>query len=247
MCGYCGCHHSEIEHHHGSHHHHDEKIIQIEQDIFAENQLYATHNREYFSQHNITTFNFVSSPGSGKTTLLVKTIEALKAQVPIFVLEGDQQTDRDAKKIAATNVPVIQINTGKACHLDAHHVGHAVMDLSPVKNSLLFIENVGNLVCPALFDLGELNKIVILSVTEGDDKPLKYPYMFAAAKLLIINKMDLLPYVDFDLEQCITYAKQINPSIHILTISATKKEGIEPWIQWLLQQQLTKQTESLSL
>jgi hydrogenase nickel incorporation protein HypB len=238
MCGHCGCDKSEMESHE-HHHQHDEKIIQIEQDIFAENQMYAKQNREYFTHHNITAFNFVSSPGSGKTTLLIKTIQALKSSVPIYVLEGDQQTDRDAQKIAATKVPVIQINTGQVCHLDAHHVGHAVMDLALVDNSFLFIENVGNLVCPALFDLGELSKIVILSVTEGDDKPLKYPYMFAEAALLIINKMDLLPYVDFDVEQCIAYAKQINPAIQVLEVSATQEKGIESWLQWLLQHQMT--------
>ncbi|MFN7097402.1 MAG: hydrogenase nickel incorporation protein HypB, partial [Gammaproteobacteria bacterium] len=237
MCGYCGCHHAEMLPE--DHHHHDEKVIQIEQDILAENQRYAAENRHYFNHHHISAFNLVSSPGSGKTTLLVKTIQLLKNQVPIYVLEGDQQTDRDAIRIANTGVPVIQINTGKACHLDAHRVGHAVTDLAPQDNSFLFIENVGNLVCPALFDLGELTKVVILSVTEGDDKPLKYPYMFAAAKLMIINKLDLLPYVDFDIEQCIKYAKQINPAIKVLQLSVTQGKGVESWIEWLLIHQVS--------
>lgn len=228
MCEICGC---GTDHH--AHHHHDSDLITIEQDILAENNKFAEQNRKYFLEKNITTLNLMSSPGSGKTTLLVKTIAALKATHDIAIIEGDQQTDVDAKRIAAEQVPVLQINTGRGCHLDAHQINHALSDLSPNNNSFLLIENVGNLVCPALFDLGEKDKIVILSVTEGSDKPLKYPFMFAEATLMMINKMDLLPYVDFDVKQCIAYAKKINPNIQVLQVSATKDNGMEEWLAWL--------------
>lgn len=228
MCGYCGC--EQIEHHD----HHDHRVIQIEQDILAENQRFADHNRELLKKNNITTFNLVSSPGSGKTTLLIETIHALKNKLAISVIEGDQQTDRDKERIAETGIPVLQINTGKACHLDAHRISHALSDMAIEKDTLLFIENVGNLVCPALFDLGETCKIVILSVTEGDDKPLKYPHMFDQSKLMIINKIDLLPYVSFDVDQCIEYAKRINPTIKILQTSAVTQKGISTWCDWLV-------------
>lgn len=229
MCGYCGC--GETD---NGEHHHDHRLVQIEQDIMAENQRYADQNREYLNQRRVTTFNLVSSPGSGKTSLLVETIRALRQKRLISVIEGDQHTDRDMKRIAETGVPVLQVNTGKACHLDAHRIGHALSELAPKKESLLFIENVGNLVCPALFDLGELCKVVILSVTEGEDKPLKYPHMFDQSKLMIINKMDLLPYVDFDVDQCIEYARQINPAIEVLQMSATTSEGLSEWYDWIM-------------
>ena len=235
MCGHCGCgttEHHHHEHNHDHHHEHD-KFIQIEQDIMAENQYYADHNREFLTSQNITCYNLVSSPGSGKTTLLVETINALKSDFNIAVIEGDQQTDRDKQRIAATGANVIQLNTGKSCHLDAHNVGHAIDDIKPENNSLLFIENVGNLVCPALFDLGEKCKVVILSVTEGDDKPIKYPHMFAESSLMIINKIDLLPYVNFDVNQCIQCAKQVNPNIEVIQLSATTKQGFETWLKWL--------------
>ena len=236
MCGYCGCGHDhEHTHEHEHDHAHDSRIIQIEQDILGENQRFADQNRAYFAKNHIVALNLMSSPGSGKTTLLIETIRALKQRCAISVIEGDQQTDLDAKRIAATGVPVLQINTGKACHLDAHRIGHALGDLALSNNSVLFIENVGNLVCPALFDLGEKAKIVILSVTEGDDKPLKYPHMFAEASLMIINKIDLLPYVSFNVEQCIEYAKRVNPHIAVLQTSATTHQGIAPWCDWLLE------------
>lgn len=241
MCGYCGCSETQHDMHKHKHKHkhthdHDDRIIQIEKDILTENQHFADHNRDYFSKKNMYAFNLVSSPGSGKTTLLVETIRALNNRTikqPIYVIEGDQQTDLDAKRIAQTGVSVLQINTGKACHLDAHRIGHALEDLSPKNNSFLFIENVGNLVCPALFDLGEMQKIVILSVTEGDDKPLKYPYMFDQSQLMIINKIDLLPYVSFDVERCIDYARRINPAIEILQTAATTGMGMSTWCDWL--------------
>jgi hydrogenase nickel incorporation protein HypB len=207
--------------------------VKIEQDILGKNNQYAQVNRDYFRQHHIFTLNLVSSPGSGKTSLLTKTIELLKAELAISVIEGDQQTSNDAERIRATGVKAVQINTGKGCHLDAHGIGHALESLAPEDNSLLFIENVGNLVCPSAFDLGEAHKVVILSVTEGEDKPLKYPDMFAAADMMLLNKIDLLPYIDFDVAQCIDYARRVNPRIKVLQVSARTGEGLDFWLQWL--------------
>ena len=257
MCGICGCsepqqnadhHHHEHTHahhdHHADHSHvhehaHDdttpERLIKVEQDILSKNNRYAEQNRAYFHQHGIFALNLVSSPGAGKTTLLVETIKALKGVLPVAVIEGDQQTSHDADRIKAAGAPALQINTGRACHLDAHAVGHAVWDLQLADNSLLAIENVGNLVCPASFDLGEAHKVVVLSVTEGDDKPLKYPDMFHAADLMIINKLDLLPYVDFDVQRCINYARQVNPDIQVMQLSATKGDNFSAWTTWLSQ------------
>jgi hydrogenase nickel incorporation protein HypB len=208
-------------------------MVKIEQDILGKNNQYAQVNRDYFRQHKIFTLNLVSSPGSGKTSLLTKTIELLKAELAISVIEGDQQTSNDAERIRATGVKAVQINTGKGCHLDAHGIGHALESLAPEDNSLLFVENVGNLVCPSAFDLGEAHKVVILSVTEGEDKPLKYPDMFAAADIMLLNKIDLLPHVDFDVEQCIDYARRVNPRIKILLVSAKTGEGLDLWLYWL--------------
>lgn len=233
-------HHHDHEgccHDHAHHHEHDHgaetRMVQIERDILAKNDGYAAHNRAFFNTHGILALNLVSSPGSGKTTLLTHTIAALKDNLHVAVIEGDQQTSNDAERIRASGAPAIQINTGKGCHLDAHMVGHAVEHLTPDDGAVLFIENVGNLVCPAAFDLGEAHKVVILSVTEGDDKPLKYPDMFAAASLMLINKSDLLPYVDFDVEKSISYAQRVNPGIKALTVSAKTGEGMEAWHQWL--------------
>lgn len=243
MCGLCGCGTMDQKQAHqfvfknDHHHQHDDneagRLLQIEQDLLSKNNAYGMQNRAYFKQHNIFVLNLVSSPGAGKTTLLVETIKALKDRFPIAVIEGDQQTERDADRIRATGTPALQINTGRACHLDAHGIGHAVMDLMVKDNSLLAIENVGNLVCPSSFDLGEAHKVVVLSVTEGDDKPIKYPDMFYAADLMLINKMDLLPYVDFDVERCVAYAIQVNPAIEILCLSATKGENLLAWTDWL--------------
>ncbi|WGS88361.1 hydrogenase nickel incorporation protein HypB [Methylomonas sp. UP202] len=216
------------------------RMVQIEQDILAGNNRYAAENRNYLAERGILALNLVSSPGSGKTTLLTETIERLKSQFAIAVIEGDQQTARDAERIRATGVKALQINTGKGCHLDAHRVGHAFEHLQLERHSLLFIENVGNLVCPAAFDLGEAHKVVILSVTEGEDKPIKYPDMFYAADLMLLNKIDLLPYLDFDSEQCIRYAKQVNPKIKVLAVSAKTGEGMDGWLKWL-QAELTLQ------
>ncbi|MES9975263.1 MAG: hydrogenase nickel incorporation protein HypB, partial [Candidatus Thiodiazotropha sp.] len=209
------------------------RMVQIEQDILSKNNQYAAANRNYFQQHGILSLNLVSSPGSGKTTLLARTIGDLQAEYAISVIEGDQQTANDAERIRATGAKAIQINTGKGCHLDGHMVGHALESLKPDRGSLLFIENVGNLVCPAAFDLGEAHKVAILSVTEGEDKPIKYPDMFHAADLMLLNKIDLLPYLDFDVQRCIEYAKRINPKIKVLQLSATTGEGMQNWYQWI--------------
>ncbi|OGT88376.1 MAG: hydrogenase accessory protein HypB [Gammaproteobacteria bacterium RIFOXYA12_FULL_61_12] len=244
MCTVCGCGKGETriegqDHGHGHDHHHqgDEapgsRLVRIEQDILAENNRYAAANRRYFSERGIHCLNLVSSPGSGKTALLLRTLNDLKGEFALGVIEGDQQTSNDADRIRATGVPAIQINTGKGCHLDGHGVGHALESLNPARGSLLFIENVGNLVCPAAFDLGEAHKVVILSVTEGEDKPIKYPDMFHAADLMLLNKIDLLPNLDFDLGQCIDYARRVNPRIKPIQISARTGEGMADWYQWL--------------
>ncbi|MEW7984856.1 MAG: hydrogenase nickel incorporation protein HypB [Candidatus Thiodiazotropha sp.] len=209
------------------------RMVQIEQDILSKNNQYAAANRNYFQQHGILSLNLVSSPGSGKTTLLARAIGDLQAEYAISVIEGDQQTANDAERIRAAGAKAIQINTGKGCHLDGHMVGHALETLKPDRGSLLFIENVGNLVCPAAFDLGEAHKVAILSVTEGEDKPIKYPDMFHAADLMLLNKIDLLPYLDFDVQRCIEYAKRINPRIKVLQLSATTGEGMQNWYQWI--------------
>lgn len=236
MCGVCGC-SSEPEGRLRPEHAKSERgpndLLRIEKDILAKNDRYARDNRVRLRRAGVLTLNLVSSPGSGKTTLLVKTIEALASRLPIAVIEGDQETSIDAERIRTTGVPSIQINTGRGCHLDAHMVGHALQSFPLARVSLLFVENVGNLVCPASFDLGEDHKVAILSVTEGDDKPLKYPDMFAAASTMILSKIDLLPHVDFDLNRCIEHARSINPEITVLQVSARSGEGMNLWIEWL--------------
>ncbi len=208
-------------------------MVRIEQDILGKNNEYANHNREHFRRHGILALNLVSSPGSGKTSLLTATIDRLQGRHPVSVIEGDQQTSNDAERIRATGAPAVQVNTGKGCHLDAHMIGHAVEHLKLAGRGLLLIENVGNLVCPSAFDLGEAHKVVILSVTEGEDKPLKYPDMFNASDLMILNKIDLLPYVDFDVERCIEYARRVNPGLEVLQVSARTGEGMDAWLAWL--------------
>nr|WP_279078265.1 hydrogenase nickel incorporation protein HypB [Hafnia alvei] len=209
------------------------RMLQIEQDVLGKNNHLAEHNREHFTQQHIAALNLVSSPGSGKTTLLTETLKRIADQYSCAVIEGDQQTTNDAERIRATGVPAIQVNTGKGCHLDAQMVHDAMHRLNLPDRSLLFIENVGNLVCPASFDLGERHKVAVLSVTEGEDKPLKYPHMFAASSLMIINKIDLLPYLHFDVEACITNAKRVNPQITVIQLSATSGEGMDAWLAWL--------------
>jgi hydrogenase nickel incorporation protein HypB len=210
-----------------------ERTISIERDILSKNDAFAATNRTRLLNAGVFTLNLVSSPGSGKTSLLVRTITDLKDKWPIAVIEGDQQTSRDADRIRATGAPAVQINTGKGCHLDAHMVGHALDRLSLRSGSLLFVENVGNLVCPAAFDLGEAHKVVVLSVTEGEDKPLKYPDMFAAADLMLLNKADLLPHLDFDVGACLAAALRANPRIQFLTVSARTGEGLAAFYSWI--------------
>ena len=243
MCTTCGCetdtHH---DHHHGHghkhhHHHHGEgkeaRKIAVEIDILARNNRYAAENRALFADKGIFVLNLVSSPGSGKTTTLEKTLKDLAGRYHCAVIEGDQQTDNDAVRIAATGVPVKQINTGAGCHLDAHMVAHAAEGFDLDALDLLLVENVGNLVCPASFDLGEHHKVVVLSVTEGEDKPLKYPNMFHAADVMLLNKVDLLPYVDFDVEKCKEMARRVSPNITIFEISSRTGEGMDAWYGWL--------------
>ena len=224
------------------------RTVKLEADILGENRRIARQNRHHFEADGVTALNLLSSPGSGKTTLLCATIEALKQRAPgmdVAVIEGDQQTSFDADRIRATGAPAVQVNTGKGCHLDApmvaeafgqlhshdhHHHGHGES-----AGSLLFIENVGNLVCPALWDLGEAAKVVVLSVTEGEDKPLKYPDMFAAAELMVLNKVDLLPHLRFDVQRCIDMARRVNPTLQVLQLSATTGQGMDAWLDWLLE------------
>lgn len=210
------------------------RMVSIERGILARNDAYAAANRKRLAERGIFAVNLVSSPGSGKTTLLVKTIEALQGRAQVAVIEGDQQTSMDADRIRATGAPAIQVNTGKGCHLDAHMVGHAIERLNLSDDSLLMIENVGNLVCPAGFDLGEAHKVVILSVTEGEDKPLKYPDMFHAASLMLLNKVDLLPHLAFDVARCVEYARRVNPRLEVLELSASSGQGMQAWLDWLL-------------
>lgn len=241
-------HSHDHSHNHGGSQHHDygqgaagvsvpgmsqARLIQVEQDILAKNNAYANGNRKYLRARGILALNLLSSPGSGKTTLLVETIKRLKDRQAMAVIEGDQQTSADAARIRETGVTAIQINTGKGCHLDGHMVGHALEDLAPEKNSMLFVENVGNLVCPAAFDLGEAYKVVILSVTEGEDKPLKYPDMFAAADLVLLNKTDLLPHLDFDVVRAVENMRKVKPSVRVLEVSARSGAGLDRWIAWL--------------
>jgi hydrogenase nickel incorporation protein HypB len=224
------------------------RMVQIEQDILTKNNTYAAANRNWFDERGILALNLVSSPGSGKTALLVKTIEALKGKVAISVVEGDQQTSNDAERIRATGVAALQINTGKGCHLDGHMVGHALERLRPADESLFLIENVGNLVCPAAFDLGEHHKVAILSVTEGEDKPLKYPDMFRAADVMLLNKCDLLPYLEFNVEQAEANARRVNPDLIIFRVSATGGEGLAAWVSWIekgLEAQRGRRSESV--
>lgn len=208
-------------------------MVQIETDILAKNNNYANANRQVFLDRGMLALNLVSSPGSGKTTLLTHTITLLKDELGMSVIEGDQQTANDAMRIRETGVPAIQVNTGKGCHLDGHMVGHALEHLNIEDDSILFIENVGNLVCPAGFDLGEAHKVVILSVTEGEDKPIKYPDMFAAADVMLLTKTDLLPHLDFDVDKCLDYARRVNPRIKTLLVSAKSGEGMGDWLNWI--------------
>ncbi len=244
MCTTCGCsdtarltvtrmHEPGAAHDHGQHHHHarDAKTLRLEQDILGKNDAIAARNRADFAAGRLLALNLLSAPGSGKTSLLERTLREI--ELPTAVIEGDQHSLNDARRIRATGAPVVQLNTGAGCHLEADMLAHGVAELQPRPGSLLFIENVGNLVCPALFDLGEAAKVVMLSVTEGEDKPLKYPHMFRAAELLLINKIDLLPYLDFDIDSCIAAARQVNPQLTVLQVSARSGDGLDQWYAWL--------------
>jgi hydrogenase nickel incorporation protein HypB len=228
--------HDHAHSHDHDHPHGEKKIISLNTDILSENNLLAQRNRGYFEGRNVLAVNMVSSPGSGKTTILEKTIVALLPTRKIFVIEGDQQTTRDADRIEKSGAPAIQINTGSGCHLDAKMIQQALQKMEVGTHSILFIENVGNLVCPAMFDLGEQKRVVVISVTEGDDKPLKYPYMFQSSDLCIINKTDLLPYVDFNLETAMNYARQLKPGLQFILMSAKTGEGMTQWHDWLINQ-----------
>ncbi|MEJ2200015.1 MAG: hydrogenase nickel incorporation protein HypB [Desulfuromonadaceae bacterium] len=235
MCIDCGC--SQHTHDHTHENEHDQgKVLRIEEDLLAKNNRLAGYNRARFSEKQLLVLNLVSSPGSGKTSILERTLSDLSGQLRFAVLEGDQQTSNDADRIAATGVAVKQINTGAGCHLDAHMVGHGVDSFDLDNIDILMIENVGNLVCPAAFDLGEDHKVAVLSVTEGEDKPVKYPQMFQAADLMLINKNDLLPHLNFDLEKCKAFARQVNPGIRILELSCLSGVGMVQWYDWLQEQ-----------
>jgi hydrogenase nickel incorporation protein HypB len=210
--------------------------LTLEQDILQQNDLMAERNKGYFEAKHIFALNLVSSPGSGKTSLLERTLKDLKNELDFYVIEGDQQTLNDANRIAAVEIPVIQINTGKGCHLESDMVFDAVKKLNMKDHSILMIENVGNLVCPSMFNLGESKRVVIISTTEGDDKPIKYPDMFHTSDICIINKIDLLPYLNCDLSQLKSYALQVNPHLKFFEVSATTGEGMEDWYTWLKEQ-----------
>ena len=209
------------------------RLVQIEQDILSKNDALAAQNRRRLMEARVLALNLVSSPGSGKTTLLVRTLEALKDRLGVAVVEGDQETSTDANRIRATGAPALQVNTGKGCHLDAAMVGAALDHMTVPEAGVLFIENVGNLVCPAGFDLGEAHKVVVVSVTEGEDKPLKYPGLFAVADLMVINKCDLLPHLSFDVDALIANARKVRPDIGVIKLSATTGQGFETWLAWI--------------
>ena len=211
----------------------DARTVTLERAVLAKNDELAERNRRRLAERGIVAFNLVSSPGSGKTTLLERTIRDLGGEIPLTVIEGDQATENDSSRIRAAGGRALQVNTGTGCHLEAEIVGRALDALRPADRSIVLIENVGNLVCPALFDLGERAKVAILSVTEGDDKPAKYPHMFAAADLFLINKIDLLPYVAFDVDRCIAHARDVRPGIAVIALSATTGENVGAWYDWL--------------
>jgi hydrogenase nickel incorporation protein HypB len=225
--------HSHSHDHSHTHDRHHKTVIDLEQDILQHNEVMAARNKGYFEAKNIFALNLVSSPGSGKTSILERTLADLKADIPFYVIEGDQQTLNDANRIDALDIPVIQINTGKGCHLESDMVYNAVKQLNIKDNSILMIENVGNLVCPSMFNLGESKRVVIISTTEGEDKPIKYPDMFHTSDVCIINKIDLLPYVDTDINKLKQYALQVNPNLKFFEVSATKGEGMDKWYKWL--------------
>lgn len=244
MCATCGCagtgvtvtgpgHGLHPGHEHPHPHPAGPRTLDLAVDVLAANDALAQRNRRALAARGVLAINLMSSPGSGKTTLLERTVRDLGGELPMGVLEGDQETRLDAERIGATGVPAVQINTGAGCHLDADMVDAGLRALDPAPGTLLFVENVGNLVCPALFDLGEAARVVIMSVTEGADKPLKYPHMFRTADLMLVNKVDLLPYVDFDVARCVEYARRARADVPVLQISATRGDGLHTWYDWL--------------
>jgi hydrogenase nickel incorporation protein HypB len=243
-------HHHDHHHSHGHSHSHGETdnghshshaaTIRLETDVLAKNNRLAERNRGWFAGRNIFALNLMSGPGAGKTTLLERSIRDLGKELSLSVVEGDQETINDAERIRATGCRVVQINTGTGCHLDAVMLAKGLQQLDPPPNSLVLIENVGNLVCPALFDLGERSRVVIASVTEGDDKPIKYPHMFRQSEVMILNKIDLLPYVPFDVDRCLAFARQVNPHIRVIQVSALRGDGLEEWYDWIRRQRMTK-------
>jgi len=220
--------------HHGPHHHAAPSgLVDIETRILAKNDALAADNRAWLAEQQVLAINLMGAPGAGKTALLERTIRDIGAQMSLFVLEGDQATLNDGERIRAAGAPVIQVNTGTGCHLDADMLARSMKELHPTRRSIMVIENVGNLVCPALFDLGERRRVVVLSATEGDDKPLKYPHMFRAADLVLLNKIDLLPYVEFDAVRAIANARSLNPDVSVMRVSARTGEGLPDWYDWL--------------
>jgi hydrogenase nickel incorporation protein HypB len=216
-----------------------ERVVVLDHKVLSHNDGLAEHNRAWLAERAILALNVMSSPGSGKTTLLERTVADLSPSGPVAVIEGDQETVLDARRLAAAGARTVQVNTGSGCHLDAAMVSGALAELDPPDGSTVFIENVGNLVCPALFDLGERARVVLMSVTEGADKPLKYPHMFRGADVLLLNKVDLLPYVDFDVAACRAAARRLCPGLRVLPVSATRGDGLAHWYDWLAAQTRT--------
>jgi len=241
MCDTCGCGETTAHHHHDHDHPHDHKhdqpaptrTVQLEEKVLAKNDAYAAANRSWLAERGVTAINMISAPGTGKTYLLEKTLERLNGRVPCAVIAGDQKTDNDARRLEGKGAEVIQIETVSACHLDAHRVGHAMQHVVRDGTRLLFIENVGNLVCPAAFDLGETFKIALMSVTEGEDKPVKYPSLFTQAPVVVLTKTDLIPHLDWDLAACRENLKRVHPGVFLFELSARTGEGMDGWIDYL--------------
>lgn len=244
MCATCGC--SDHEHHevsppeHLQDHIHDHlhevdhaRVVKFERDLLAKNAHLAEHNRMALAAQQIAVFNLIGAPGAGKTALLEATVKRLAPEMSLTVLEGDQATDRDARRIESAGCRALQITTGTGCHLDASMIAGALKKVAPARGGVVFVENVGNLVCPALFDLGERAKVVVMSVTEGEDKPVKYPHVFRAADLFVLTKIDLQPLVQLDERRCFELAREVNPNLRMLRVSARTGQGIDTFCGWI--------------